>query len=799
MAEFDSRSESDDVEDCVAECLDLWPSMGEAAIDRVCGDRPELLDAVRSAIDRLGAIGLLPEPTIAGGRIPKSIAHYDLIESIGMGGMGQVYRARCQKTDRLVALKVIRPDHVRVPAARERFEREIESLSRLEHPNVVTVYDHGEAGGIPYYAMEWIDGVGLDRVIARFHALGAVPTEGRAILRDLDASGEIPDGFRGSWWEAWTHIGRQVADALVHCHARGVVHRDLKPSNLILTADGVVRLVDFGLAQPEGVDRMTRTGTHIGSLPYMSPEQVRGDKHALGPACDIYSLGVLLYEGLTLQLPFLDETSEGLRSKILEGRCEPIERINPAVPRRLGTVARKAMEIEAGRRYSSAAEFVADLESILQGARVSARESSLVLRARRWVARHPVRTVAALLSLVLIAVLASWLHQADRVLEEREDRDRLSRLLARAPQIRSLDDGRLPELATWLDETDALLAKEERYQALLDEVPDDSPRAHEIREIVASLSRLASHRETIAEHSSIALRSYHDARRDATWPAAIRAIASSERYGGLALEPQGGLLPLRADPVSGLWEFLYLPTHDGPPTVEIDERGRYRIEARTGVVLVLVPGGSHWVGAKQTDSDEPRGAPVDPHPREGPERVDLEPFFISKYELTRAQWFRMMSFFGSNWRREWKGDQAIEPQFGKTWDRARRYLEWVGLELPSFQQWEVACRAGEVHEIAYDLDRLLRVANVRESAHGRVLPVGSFESNAFGLHDVRGNLLEWCFEHAQRRGAQGGHRIVRGGAYDLDASCARASWWDHAPYDLGAQNIGVRPVRALSR
>ena len=258
--------------------------------------------------------------------VPERLGPFRLGELLGGGGMGVVYRATEDELDREGALKIIRPEHLYFPGARERFRREVETIAGLQHPGIVPVYVVGEQDGVPYLAMECIEGCTLADVLRRARGRAAGHLTGRdfAQLVDSDRSGgpggdanTSGDLFAGTWEQVCLRIVARVAEALEHAHQRGVLHRDLKPSNVMVTAGDVERggasrvmLFDFGLATTSRATRLTRSGAHLGSLPYMSPEQTAGTEH-LGPATDVYSLGVTLYELLTLKPAFDPGTGRG--------------------------------------------------------------------------------------------------------------------------------------------------------------------------------------------------------------------------------------------------------------------------------------------------------------------------------------------------------------------------------------------------------------------------------------------------------------------------------------------------------
>src|SRR5262249_18735844 len=260
------------------------------------------------------------------------------------------------------ALKLIRPEHLFFAGARARFRREVEAAARCQHPGIVPVYAVGEAGGIPYFAMEWVLGPSLADVLQAFEGrspTSLAPRDLVALLRergvpDLPEAGTSASIHGRTWAEICCRVVRQAALALAHAHEQGVMHRDLKPSNLMLTSSGLVRIVDFGCALAAGHERLTRTGTELGSLPYIAPEQLRGA--ATDCRTDVYGLGVTLYELLALEAPYLDPDPERTRALIFSGRPRGLRLANPDVPWDVETVCLVAMDRDPERRYASMQE-----------------------------------------------------------------------------------------------------------------------------------------------------------------------------------------------------------------------------------------------------------------------------------------------------------------------------------------------------------------------------------------------------------------------------------------------------------
>jgi serine/threonine-protein kinase len=353
------------------------------------------------------------------------IPGYEIVGELGRGGMGVVYKALQTGLNRWVALKMVLAGAHASPEQLLRFKTEAQAVGRLQHPNIVQVYDIGEHEGLPYFSLEFVGGGSLD---AKVHRQPQPPDES-------------------------AHLVETLARAMQYAHDHGIVHRDLKPANILLTTDGMPKITDFGLAKhlEGGESSKTRSGTILGTPSYMAPEQARGETQNIGPLADVYALGAMLYELVTGRPPF--EKATLTDTIIAVTKDEPLAptRLRSEIPSDLETICLKCLQKDQSKRYASAAVLAEDLRRFLAHEPIVARPVPAWERLARWCVRNPrvaglLGMVAALLVLVTtVSLVAAYRISKEQVRTEQQRQIAVER--AAAEQIARQEADRNAELA----------------------------------------------------------------------------------------------------------------------------------------------------------------------------------------------------------------------------------------------------------------------------------------------------------------------------------------------------------------
>jgi len=448
--------------------LERFPAIaGELA---ACLDGLEFLRNLAPDVDQQAR--QLGGDTAAHRQSPLSgtLGDFRILREIGRGGMGVVYEAEQVSLRRRVALKTLPFAAVLDSRQLQRFQNEALAAASLRHPNIVQVHSVGCERGVHYYAMDYVEGETLAELIHQLRSLrgpkeqeeALEPPAVSALTQDLlsgrfapgkekpsvsaaTADSAIAEPERVSpsaetkrelqalrsterhprnpgFFRSVASWGIQAAEALDHAHQLGVVHRDIKPSNLLIDTEGRLLVTDFGLAQTQTGANLTMTGDVLGTLRYMSPEQAAGRARLVGHHTDIYSLGVTLYELLTLDPPFPGEDRQSVLRQITDEEPPHPRSVNPVIPKDLETIVLKAMAKEPHARYGTARELADDLKRFLADEPIRARRPTLAERATKWARRHRAATIAAacvFLALLILGAAAGWYRYQEKAAVER--------------------------------------------------------------------------------------------------------------------------------------------------------------------------------------------------------------------------------------------------------------------------------------------------------------------------------------------------------------------------------------------
>ena len=404
-------TEHDEAESQFAELLDeLLNQVQEGQdpdLDAVAARFPTVAHRTKEALSlaaNLAGRKTASRPTLPG---------YEIVRELGRGGMGTVYLAKQAELQREVALKVLPHSFGLSQASRQRFLEEARALAHIKHDHIVDIHRIVDDGELLAFEMEFIEGPSLHGVLADLReqvaATGSPPT-----LARISTILGVPEAALGTrnLTLFFVRLLLKVARALGAVHAAGFVHRDVKPANILLRNNGDPVLVDFGLVRLNSL-KVTQTGRFAGTPVYSPPEQLRGDV-AVGPTADVYSLGVTLYECLTLVTPFAGRTTTDVLQRIEQGRLRPLRRLLPTAPRDLETIVNHAMELDSMQRYRTANELADDLQRLLELHPIQARPVHPLRRVSKFLRRNRRTLLAAAAGAMLVtAAMLPLLHQVD--------------------------------------------------------------------------------------------------------------------------------------------------------------------------------------------------------------------------------------------------------------------------------------------------------------------------------------------------------------------------------------------------
>ena len=657
----------------------------------------------------------------------ERIGPYVVVEFMKAGGMGEVYKARDTRLDRAVALKFLPRVFAANRAALERFQREARAASTLNHPRICTVHDMGQHQDRPYFVMELLMGQSLKERIAA----GQVSTA------------EIVD------------FAAQICDALQAAHATGIVHRDIKPANVFLTDRGDIKILDFGLAK-YGSERavrpaaseaaetvtantLTRPGSVMGTIAYLSPEQARGEE--VDSRTDIYSFGVMLYEMATGRPPFDGKTSGELIGSILHQTAVKPSAINPRVGRGLERIILKALEKDREARYQSASELLADLQAVASAGRK----------------RRMRVTAGAVAGTLLAGAIATWVG-------------------LRISHVRWARNDALPRALLLAESNDvgaalALARQAERYLGR-------DPEIESLRRIYA----LPASIHTSPPGADVYIETYSAA--DASWEfvgkSPITELWASQTETYRVRIVKAGFEPVEtAVGFAGKWERKLTPKGAVPPGMVLAPGGPTDLPQGT-----LLP--DYWIDKFEVTNRQYKEF-VTSGGYENP-KFWKQPFVNGEETLSFEQ--AMADFKDATGRpgpATWQFGTYPEgkdefPVNGVSWYEAAAYAEYAGKSLPTVHQWKRAAGVGSPFAFMAKLSNFGHNGPAKAGSHAGISTVGAY--------DMAGNVREWCWN------AVGSHRYILGGGWNDSADmCMNPE--NRLPFDRADMN-GFRCVRSLA-
>ncbi len=685
--------------------------------------------------------------------IGKTISHYEILEKIGEGGMGVVYKALDTKLNRSVALKFLPPKSLQNEEEKKRIVREAQAAASLNHPNIATVYEINEVDDQTFIVLEYIDGRSLGEMISQ-----------RIDHPGDDSAHRVPATFSLS--QILDQV-IQIAEGLSAAHANEIVHRDIKPGNVMVTAAGRVKLMDFGLVKMRDVSLLTKEGTTLGTVPYMSPEQARGED--VDHRTDIWSLGVLFYEMIVGHRPFRSDYEQALIYLIINEDPEPMQKHAPDVSPDLVRIVNRMLEKNKEDRYGSAAELLSDLKKYRESLR---HEESGIVNARTILRnlRRPRIVIPAVVLLLIIIVFLVWYSNR---------RSNIEWAYGEAlPQIEQL-------IRNWkFTEAFHLAEEAEKY------IPRDSMLAS-----MFSMCSFGINIDTDPTGANIFIKEYDK---------------PESEWGYLGVTPIEEIrLPI------GIFRW------------KIEKEGYEPLLAAASTWDINLDGGTslvpnHFIRVLDTEENIPPGMVRVSGAQTPVGRLD--DFFIDRYEVSNRAYKGFIDNGGYTNRDYWKhdfvmdgrelpweegmaklvdqsgragpstwiaghypDDQADYPVSGVSWYEAAAYAEYAGKKLPTVYHWGLA--RGEQSPLLRwpQFAGFATFAPYSNFGGSGPVPVGSSRGiTSYGAYDLAGNVREWCWNESDRG------RTIRGGAWD-DPPYMFTHWSQVPPFNRSSKN-GFRCV-----